>query len=149
MAGKADIRAGGAFVELFVKGAKLEQGLRAMSAKVKVFADSLNDLGRRLATFGVAAGTGIGLAAKRFANFDDAMRAAGAAIDATDTELKTLTDSAKGLSAASGIAALDVASLMIELGRAGFVADEVNKMTGAVLNLARATGTDATLASGI
>jgi TP901 family phage tail tape measure protein len=38
---------------------------------------------------------------------------------------------------------------MTQLARAGFAVDDVNRMTDAVLNLARATGTDATLASGI
>jgi TP901 family phage tail tape measure protein len=38
---------------------------------------------------------------------------------------------------------------MTELGRAGFKPDEINAMTGAVLDLARATGTDATLSAGI
>ncbi len=43
----------------------------------------------------------------------------------------------------------EVASLMTELGRAGFSPKQIEEMTGAVMNLARATGTDATVSSGI
>ena len=38
---------------------------------------------------------------------------------------------------------------MTELGRAGFKPDQIVEMTGAVMDMARATGTDATVASGI
>ncbi len=38
---------------------------------------------------------------------------------------------------------------MTELGRAGFSPKQIEEMTGAVMNLARATGTDATVSSGI
>ena len=38
---------------------------------------------------------------------------------------------------------------MTELGRAGFKPEQIERMTAAVMNMARATGTDATQASGI
>jgi TP901 family phage tail tape measure protein len=67
----------------------------------------------------------------------------------TDAEFAKLTDRAKYLGATTSFAASEVASLMTELGRAGFKPDQIMDMTAAVMNLARATGTDATLASGI
>lgn len=149
MAGKADIRAGRAFVELFVKGAKFEAGLRKMSSDLKSFGESAKQVGQKLAAMGVTAGIAIGAAVKRFADFDDQMRAFAGAAEASDAELATLTETAKRLGATTSFTAVQVASLMTELGRAGFTADEVDKMTEAVLNLARATGTDATLSSGI
>ncbi len=38
---------------------------------------------------------------------------------------------------------------MTELGRAGFKTDDIDRMTESVMNLARATGTDASLSAGI
>lgn len=149
MAGKSDIRAGRAFVELFVNGAKLESGLKKASTQLKEFGASIKEVGTKLAAIGIAAGAGIVAATKRFADFDDQMRAAAAVSQATDTQLKMLTATAMKLGAETSFTAVQVAALMTELGRAGFTASEIDKMTGAVLNLARATGTDATVASGI
>lgn len=149
MVGKADIRAGRAFVELFVKGAKWEAGLKSASAQLKAVGESAKKIGQQLATMGVATGAVVAASVKRFAEFDDQMRAVGAVSQSTDAELAILTETAKKLGATTSFTAVQVASLMTELGRAGFTASEVDKMTGAVLSLARATGTDATLSSGI
>lgn len=149
MVGKSDIRAGGAFVELFVKGAKFEAGLKKFSSQLNGLRDSAQAVGQRLAAIGVAAGAVIGASVKRFADFDDQMRSVAAVSQSTDAELAMLTETAKQLGATTSFTAVQVASLMTELGRAGFTASEVDKMTGAVLALARATGTDATLSSGI
>ena len=67
----------------------------------------------------------------------------------TETQLEALRNTAKKLGATTSYSASEVASLMTELGRAGFKPDQIIDMTAAVMNLARATGTDATLASGI
>lgn len=139
----------GPFVELFVKGAKFEVGLKKAAASLKKFGDDITAIGTKLASFGTVMGTGIGLAAKRFADFDDTMLAAGAVSSATEAELAKLTATAEKLGASTSFTAVEVGSLMTELGRAGFTADQIDKMTGSVLSLARATGTDATLASGI
>jgi TP901 family phage tail tape measure protein len=68
---------------------------------------------------------------------------------ASGAALQSLNDKARELGATTSFTAVQVANLMTELGRAGFRPDEIEAMTGAVLDLARATGTDATLASGI
>lgn len=54
MAGKGDIKAGGAFVELFVKGAKFEVGLRKAAAKLKSFGGDLSSFGTKMAAAGAA-----------------------------------------------------------------------------------------------
>jgi TP901 family phage tail tape measure protein len=63
--------------------------------------------------------------------------------------LESLRNKAKHLGATTSFSASEVASLMTELGRAGFSPKQIEEMTGAVMNLARATGTDATVSSGI
>lgn len=140
---KGDIRAGRAFVELFVKGAKLEQGLAAAARRVKGFADSLNDIGQKLATFGAAAGAGIGAAVTRFAAFDDQMRQVAAVSGASDQELQKLSETARKLGETTSFSAAEVAGLMAELGRAGFNAGQIEESTSAILDMARAAGVDA------
>jgi TP901 family phage tail tape measure protein len=65
------------------------------------------------------------------------------------SQLESLRNTAKKLGATTSYSASEVASLMTELGRAGFKPDQIERMTAAVMNMARATGTDATQASGI
>jgi TP901 family phage tail tape measure protein len=91
----------------------------------------------------------LGLATRQFATFDDAIRATAAVSGASGAALQSLNDKARELGATTSYTAVEVANLMTELGRAGFRPDQIEAMTGAVLDLARATGTDATLAAGI
>lgn len=71
MPGKSDIRAGGAFVELFVKGAKLEQGLKKGSALLADFGKNAKALGVKIAAVGSAAVAGFAVAVKQFADSGD------------------------------------------------------------------------------
>jgi TP901 family phage tail tape measure protein len=146
---RADVMAGRAYVSLYTKGDALTRGLQ----KAK---DELNHFGSQLLTIGssVIAGTAaiaapIAFATKTFAGFDDAMRAVGAVSRATDAELKLMTKTAEHLGETTSFTAVQVAALMTELGRAGFKPEQINAMTSAVMNLARATGTDSTRASQI
>lgn len=109
----------------------------------------MGKIGRPLAGFGLALGVPIAYATKQFANFDDAIRMVGAVTQATGADFAALERTALELGRTTSFTATEVAMLMTELGRAGFSPDQINKMTGAVLDLSKATGTDATLASGI
>ena len=149
MAGRGDISAGRAFVELYVKSAQFTSQLSAMSAKWQKFGADLQAMGRTIATAGALSLLPIGLATKRFAEFDDQMRTVQAVSGSSAAELAKLTAKARQLGAETSFTAVQVGELMAELGRAGFNAGEVDAMTAAVLNLARATGTDAKLSAGI
>jgi TP901 family phage tail tape measure protein len=102
-----------------------------------------------MTAIGVAIAAPIGLAMRQFAQFDDAIRATAAVSGASGAALQKLNDRARDLGATTSFTAVQVANLMTELGRAGFKPDEINDMTAAVLDLARATGTDAALSAGI
>lgn len=71
MAGKSDIKAGSAFVELFVKGAKFEVGLKKAAKQLKEFGDGLTSIGTKIAGIGAAGLTGLGAAVKSFADSGD------------------------------------------------------------------------------
>lgn len=146
---KADVMAGRAFVSLYMKQDAFVKGLRAAQQKMQKFGAEMTAMGRQLVAMSAAGVVPMAMATKRFADFDDAMRMVKAVSRSTEQQFQTLTDTAKMLGATTSYTAVEVASLMTELGRAGFTADEINVMTASVMNLARATGTDATLASGI
>ena len=150
MAGaRPDIMAGRAFVSLHVKNSAFLRGLRQAKQQLAEFGADIQALGRQLVVVSAAMLVPMAMASKTFADFDDGMRSVGAVSNATAEELVKLTERAKDLGRTTSFTAIEVASLMAELGRAGFDPSQVETMTGAVLNLARATGTDATISSGI
>lgn len=114
---------------------------------------AVSGFGTRMAVMGTAVTAPIGLAVRQFASFDDAIRATAAVTGSLGPEgaaaFAMLNDKARELGASTSFTAIEVANLMTELGRAGFKPDEINAMTGAVLDMARATGTDATRSAGI
>lgn len=149
MSNASSVRMGRAFVEIGADPAKLFKALGAANARVGKFAAGLQSIGTRMAAIGTAMAAPIGLASRQFASFDDAIRATAAVSGATGADLQALNDRARMLGETTSFTAVQVANLMTELGRAGFKPNEINAMTAAVLDLSRATGTDATLASGI
>ncbi len=145
----SQVKAGGAYVELTTRSSQFLKGLEAAQKRLKSFGASTRLLGTKLTGLGVAAATPVAGSLAVYTNFDDAIRAAGAAANATGETFESLRKTAKHLGATTSFSATEVASLMTELGRAGFSPKQIEEMTLAVMNLARATGTDATLSSGI
>lgn len=143
------IRAGRAFVEFFLEDGPLQRGLKRTEAKIGRTQRRLKKAGSAMVGGGIAALTTVALPFKKFADFDDAIRATGAAAQASDKELARLTDRALELGRTTSFSAVEVANLMTELGRAGFSVPEIDAMTASVLDLSRATGTDAAQSAGI
>ena len=124
-----------------------------ISRSVENVGRSISGVGVKMAAMGAAVGAPLGMAIKQFASFDDAIRATAAVTGNLGPDgaaaMSMLTESARQLGATTSFTATEVANLMTELGRAGFSPTEINDMTGAVLDLSRATGTDATKSAGI
>lgn len=143
------VRGGQVFVEIGADSKKFFAALASVQKGIGKIGSSMRNLGSRMAAIGAGIGLPVGLAVRQFAAFDDAIRATAAVSQASGAELQRLNDKARELGATTSFTAIEVANLMTELGRAGFKPDEINAMTGAVLDLARATGTDAALSAGI
>jgi TP901 family phage tail tape measure protein len=143
------VRGGQVFVEIGADPRRLFKSLQDLNKHIGKIGSQLSSLGTRMTAFGAALTAPLALATRQFATFDDAIRATAAVSGASGTALQSLNDKARELGATTSFTAVQVANLMTELGRAGFRPDEIEAMTGAVLDLSRATGTDATLASGI
>ncbi|XZE56093.1 phage tail tape measure protein [Planctomycetaceae bacterium SH139] len=143
------VKAGAAYVELTTRNGKLRQGLRSAQRHLQDFGNSARLIGGQLLGMGTTAATPMAISAAVFANFDDAIRSVRAVTQASSRDFERLRDRAKELGASTSFSATQVANLMTELGRTGFNPSQIVEMTGAVMDLARATGTEATMASGI
>jgi len=143
------VRGGQVFVEIGADSKRFFKALSDVQKGIGKIGSSMRALGSRMAAIGAGIALPVGLAVRQFAAFDDAIRATAAVSQASGAELQKLNDKARELGATTSFTAIEVANLMTELGRAGFRPDEINNMTAAVLDLARATGTDAALSAGI
>lgn len=149
MSARADIQAGRAFVSLYVKQDAFSRGLADARRRLSSLGSELMGIGSRMAGMGTAIAAPFVFATKTFADFDDQMRLVGAVASASETQLASMTAVAEELGRTTSYTAAQVASLMAELGRGGFNPDQINAMTGSVLALARATGTDAATSAAI
>lgn len=143
------IRAGRAYVEAFLDSNKLDRGLKALRSKFAALGTSLQTIGLKGIMGGAGLAAPLALATNTFIGFDDAIRAAKAAVGASNEEFARLEQLARQLGRTTSYSATDVANLMVELGRAGFTVPQIERMTEAVLNLARATGITAPEAAAI
>lgn len=140
--GAGGIRAGAAFVEVSLRDVELQKGLKRAQANLRRFGSSVTALGQRLAGVGVTLAAPFVVSAKIFADFSDQMSTVGAVTNATAADMARLTAEAKRLGGSTSFMAKQVAEGMTALGRAGFKPDEILQAIPAVLDLARATGTE-------
>jgi TP901 family phage tail tape measure protein len=127
----------------------LVRTLRRAESQVVKFGNHLKAIGRRLMTLGLAMSIPFAASVKTFAAFDDMMRAVKAAVGATEKEFEHLTAKAKLLGRTTSFTAVQVAGAMLELARAGFNPTNIDVAIAALLDLARATGTELSLATEI
>lgn len=147
--GTSAIEAGRAYVRLYTDSSEYVKGLRGAEAKLKAFANNIGSLGARMTAFASMAALPIALSAKTFANFQDQMLAVKAAAGATADEFQRLYDQAKKLGATTSFTAAEVGAGQLGLAKAGFGPAEIEAAIPAVLNLARATGTELATATEI
>jgi len=83
-----------------------------------------------------------GLAVKTFATFEQSMAKVQAISGAVGQDFQNLTNLAKDLGIATRFSASEVSNLMLNYSKLGFSSDEIEKITGATLDLALATGED-------
>jgi PIN domain nuclease of toxin-antitoxin system len=143
------VRGGQVFIEIGADPKRLFKSLQDLNKHIGKIGSQLQGLGTRMTAFGAALAAPLALATRQFATFDDAIRATAAVSQASGAALQSLNDKARELGATTSFTAVQVANLMTELGRAGFKPDEIEAMTKSVLNLARATGTEASLSAKI
>lgn len=141
---------GNLVVNLTAKTDKFKRGMDGARAKAKQAAADMKRLGNQIAAAtGIAMAAGAAVSIRKLVEFDDAIRATGAVASATDAQLKSMESTALELGRTTSFTAAEVANLMTELARGGIKPDAINNMTDAVLNLSRATGTEAAMSAEI
>ena len=134
--------------------------LKAFSTSQQNLVRQLQASGRKMQSIGrsmsmslTAPIVGLGaVATKTFATFEQSMAKVKAISGATGSAFKDLESTAKNLGMTTRFSSSEVAELMLNYSKLGFSASEIEKITGATLNLALATGEDlaqsATIAGG-
>lgn len=132
---------GSLVVALNANIAGFTQGMNKAQGMLAKFSKSMNSLGGGLALGGGALFGG--MMVKDFADFEDAMLRVKAVTSATQGEMQLLTTRVHQLAKQSGVDQNSIWGIMLELGRANFNPKEINSVTEAVVNLSKASGSDA------
>ena len=132
------IRAGRAFVEIFVENSRLIRGLRSAQARLRAFSRSVQAMGRQLLTVGTSAALPFALASRTFANFEAQMARVKALTGASEEDFARLEQAAKKLGATTVFSASQAAEAMSYFALAGFDVDNILGAIGPTLDLAAA-----------
>jgi hypothetical protein len=124
--------------------------MKAFSTSSQNLTRSLKSTGKKMQSVGKSMSMSLtapivglgGLAVKTFADFQQSMAKVKAISGATGKDFEALTQTAKDLGISTRFAASEVSDLMLNYSKLGFSSDEIQKITGATLDLALATGED-------
>lgn len=134
--------------------------MKAFSTSSQTLVRNLQKTGRQMKSIGKSMSMSLtapiaalgGLSVKTFATFEQSMAKVKAISGATGAEFEALGKLAKDLGISTRFAASEVSDLMLNYSKLGFSSAEIQKITGATLDLALATGEDlassATVAGG-
>ncbi len=142
MAGRRDIQAGKAYVEMYIRNKGLIRGLRKAQERLRAFGAGLQSIGVKMLAMGTAMAAPFAFATRTFMGFEDQMLTVKAVTGAVGAEFDKLYAKAKLLGRTTSFMAAEVAGGMVQLGRAGFAPSEIDASVSGILNLARATGTE-------
>lgn len=113
-----------------------------ITKKVNAMALKMQSIGTELMMGGAIGTIGAALPIAQFAKFEDAMLAVQAKMQATDEEYQQLTKLAQHYGETTSYTAKEVADTMVVMAQMGLKAGDVENSLGAILNAARATGTE-------
>ncbi|MDR4318673.1 Phage protein [Niallia circulans] len=138
-------------VELGANISNLTNNLRSANNTLSDFGSRTQQLGADIAkgfgSVGLSIGAGLGFAVKQSADFDSAMRKAGAIAGANTAEFDAMKQSAIELGANTSKSASEVAIAMTELAAKGFDANQVIAAMPGVISAAEASGEDLAMTS--
>ncbi|OLN21705.1 phage tail tape measure protein [Domibacillus antri] len=130
---------------------KVEQKAKSVQERMQQTGDSINQTGQNMRDGMGPAAAAIGgaliVAVKKSADFDTAMRKAGAIANASAEELDKMRESALNLGATTSLSASEVANAMTEMAAKGFTATQVISAMPGVISAAEASGEDLAIAA--
>lgn len=133
----AAVRAGRAFIELFVEDGQLEVGLRSAQRRMRQFAGTVRTMGASMLSGGILANFGLGVASKVFADFEDQMSIVRGIVADTETDFMGLREEITRLGRETSFTARQVASAAVELTRGGLSGAQTKAALANTLALAR------------
>lgn len=134
----SSIRAGRAYVELFLEKNPLERGLKAVDARLKAFGSQVAQISRSLAIATAAAAAPLVSSTVLFATFEQTMARVGALTNATAEDFARLEKRARELGATTVFTASDAAEALSFFALAGYDVEQMLAAIGPTLSLAAA-----------
>jgi TP901 family phage tail tape measure protein len=133
-------------IQIGLEFKEMSHGFKKVESKIKGFEKMTMSMSKvvfgAFASIGLAAVTGLGVAVKKAAEFEQEMKRVKAITNATDEEFKQLQQTIIGLSNKTGISTSEIAHGMQEMAKFGFDAQKIMKVMPDVLNATIATGKD-------
>tara|TARA_R110000803_G_scaffold210835_1_gene284149 strand:+ start:17255 stop:19759 length:2505 start_codon:yes stop_codon:yes gene_type:complete len=130
-------------VRLSLNSTQFLSGLNTSKGALTKFASSVKTVATGIVTsLGLIGGYVGKEMVDQFVSFEFQMAKVKATTGAVGKEFKTLVDSALNLGRTTQFTAQEVADLQFRLSKLGFKTDDINSMTGDILNLALALGED-------
>jgi len=136
-----NVRAGGAFIEVFIKD-RVQAGIKTINRQLLSFAAKAGLAGAAVGAAGFAILRPLVSAGKEFAEFDRRLRAAAAASELTSGQMEQLGEEIKKVSQRSGTVLIDLADETVELARALGKVDpsELANLADVIAQLSKASG---------
>lgn len=141
------VKVGADISDLQRKMSQATSSLSGFSQKTQAGMQAIGNVGKALSGLGVGAAIGFGGAVKVAADFDTAMRKAGAIAGANKTQFNDMRDAALDLGARTSKSATEVANAMTDMAAKGFSANQVIAAMPGVISAAEASGEDLALTS--
>jgi len=141
MSTASNTRAGGAFIEVFIKD-RVQAGIKTINRQLLSFAAKAGLAGAAVGAAGFAILRPLVSAGKEFAEFDRRLRAAAAASELTSGQMEQLGEEIKKVSQRSGTVLIDLADETVELARALGKVDpsELANLADVIAQLSKASG---------
>lgn len=127
------------------------RNLQKANKELGAIGRSAKEMGESLSTsfgaYSLVVGGALGFAVSKAADFDTAMRKAGAIAGATSEEFEAMRQAALDLGASTSLSATEVSNAMTELAAMGFDANQTIAAMPGIISAAEASGEDLALVS--
>lgn len=144
------IRAGAAYVELFVKDALMVKGLQKASAKLDAFGKSVSKIGKDMIALGAAMSVPFIAGVNEFANFEEKMTRISTLLDDPESFVSGFADGIRKLSTETGKATDEIADALFDILDAGTApADAMKILEESVMGAVAGMSETKTVAQGL
>ena len=142
MSNQRDVRAGRAFVELYIQDGRFTRGLQRAQMQLRSFELAIRGIATSMMKLSALMIAPLAASGRVFLNYSDNLLLTKAVTRSTIADFERLRDIANEAGKSAAYTPTQTTAALVELGRAGFNATEIDHSAESVLNLSRATGTE-------